>query len=240
MNPKQDRPGARTPEDLERKYNFGENFHEIKESIKKQNIQLDKQNLLFGNYVTENDKAVSKLEQGLSVAEENVKTVKKDMYDVLMQIAKMQKSFESFMTSTNDSLKHYWETVYPVGSIYISVSGDDPGTLFGGTWEQMKDRFLLSAGDTYVAGATGGEAEHTLTVEEMPNHRHTSANGTQNKSGRIGYYDGTKNAGQDFYVNYGYVSDRTDLNIYVEPEGGSKAHNNMPPYIVVYVWKRTA
>ena len=41
------------------------------------------------------------------------------------------------------------DMVYPVGAIYMSVNNTNPGNLFGGTWEQIKDRFLLSAGDTY-------------------------------------------------------------------------------------------
>jgi hypothetical protein len=68
-----------------------------------------------------------------------------------------------------------WEKIYPVGSIYISANSTSPANLFGGTWEQIKDRFLLAAGGTYAAGSTGGEATHTLTVDEMPNHVHPYA-----------------------------------------------------------------
>lgn len=63
--------------------------------------------------------------------------------------------------------------IYPVGSIYMSVASASPATLFGGTWEQLKDRFLLGAGDTYTEGDTGGSASHTLTTDEMPSHNHT-------------------------------------------------------------------
>lgn len=87
--------------------------------------------------------------------------------------------------------------VYPVGSIYMSVNNADPGTLFGGTWEQLKDRFLLGVGDNYpTAEATGGAASqsytpagtvgnHTLTTAEIPSHNHTftgSAVNTGNQS----------------------------------------------------------
>lgn len=79
--------------------------------------------------------------------------------------------------------------IYPVGSIYMSVANASPATLFGGTWAQLKDRFLLGAGDTYTAGDTGGAASvsytpagtnsggavssHTLTTDEIPSHNHT-------------------------------------------------------------------
>ena len=63
--------------------------------------------------------------------------------------------------------------MYPVGSIYISVNSTSPATLFGGTWEQIEDTFLLAAGSSYTAGDTGGEAIHVLTSDEMPSHKHT-------------------------------------------------------------------
>ena len=63
--------------------------------------------------------------------------------------------------------------VYPVGSIYWSSNNTNPGTLFGGTWTQIKDRFILAAGDYYSNGATGGAATVTLTVSNMPSHSHS-------------------------------------------------------------------
>ena len=63
--------------------------------------------------------------------------------------------------------------VYPIGSIYWSSNNTNPGTLFGGTWTQIKDRFILAAGDSYTNGATGGAATVTLTVSNMPSHSHS-------------------------------------------------------------------
>ena len=63
--------------------------------------------------------------------------------------------------------------VYPVGSIYWSSNNTNPATLFGGTWTQIKDRFILAAGDSYSNGATGGAATVTLTVNNMPSHSHS-------------------------------------------------------------------
>ena len=63
--------------------------------------------------------------------------------------------------------------VYPVGSIYLSSKNTNPATLFGGTWVQIKDRFILAAGDYYSNGATGGAATVTLTVSNMPSHSHS-------------------------------------------------------------------
>lgn len=122
--------------------------------------------------------------------------------------------------------------IYPIGSIYMSVNSTSPATIFGGTWEQLEDRFLLAAGSTYAAGSTGGEAAHTLTVTEMPSHRHGLTDGPANNAGRAG--TGTSHFGtvqMDVVWASGYQTDAT---------GGDQAHNNMPPYLAVYMWKRTA
>lgn len=117
---------------------------------------------------------------------------------------------------------------YPIGSIYMSVNSTSPASLFGGTWEQLEDRFLLGAGTTYTAGDTGGEAKHTLTVDEMPSHTHVQG---KKYSTSLGSYSPdapwTANSG----TQYDWSTSAT---------GGGQPHNNMPPYLAVYMWKRTA
>ena len=69
-----------------------------------------------------------------------------------------------------------FDSIYPIGSIYLTVAGNtSPASLFGGTWERIKDCFLLAAGDTYQAGVTGGESSHILSVNEMPSHSHANS-----------------------------------------------------------------
>ena len=63
------------------------------------------------------------------------------------------------------------DKIWPIGSVYISVNSTDPSSLFGGKWEQLKDRFLLGCG-TKTNGTTGGEEFHTLNTNEMPWHNH--------------------------------------------------------------------
>ena len=123
------------------------------------------------------------------------------------------------------------DKAYPVGAIYMSVNSANPKTLFGGTWVQIKDRFLLAAGTTYKAGATGGEATHTLTTSEMPSHNHAvyyPNAGAADHSAPGNYPDGPSDS--TYYAVGSYTSSA----------GGGGAHNNMPPYLSVYVWKRTA
>lgn len=119
--------------------------------------------------------------------------------------------------------------IYPIGAVYISASATDPKTLFGGTWTRIKDRFLLAAGDTFAAGKTGGEASHTLTVDEIPDHTHSyqyTGQSTVIGTDTIRLYDGNGQPNQ-------YTGQQSS-------NCGGKAHNNMPPYLVVYVWQRTA
>ena len=133
------------------------------------------------------------------------------------------------------------DVIYPVGSIYISANAVNPSTFLGGTWEQIKDRFLLAAGDSYTAGATGGEAQHTLTVNEMPSHTHV-----QNAhSHTITVKKGAGTGGSTTPGLNGNVSNSSDqkytsnsITATNQNTGGGQAHNNMPPYLAVYMWKR--
>lgn len=145
---------------------------------------------------------------------------------------------------------------HPVGSLYWSTQSTDPASLFGGTWEQVKDRFVLAAGDSYAVGATGGEATHTLSISEMPTHSHSIRLNTEGADNGYGGYVPNMGPPQAIKINTGgyppvgssngVFTDHirsTDLiadNEFIQETGGSTPHNNMPPYIVAYCWKRTA
>lgn len=119
--------------------------------------------------------------------------------------------------------------LYPVGSIYMSVNSTNPSNYFGGEWEQIKDRFLLACGDTYANGATGGEATHTLTINEMPSHNHGYTRS------RLFFSDPPGQNAIAYNNNIGQAIGAATSNT-----GGSQPHNNMPPYLAVYIWKRVA
>lgn len=77
-------------------------------------------------------------------------------------------------SDTNSVFYKLMKLIYPVGSLYWSANNTNPSTLFGGTWVQIKDRFVLACGDTYkTVGATGGASSVTLSVSNMPNHTHS-------------------------------------------------------------------
>ena len=126
------------------------------------------------------------------------------------------------------------EMVYPVGSIYMSVNNTSPNILFGfGEWEQIEDRFLLAAGPTYSAGTTGGEAEHTLTELEMPAHDHEFDRHQLWRDEQVP--PSTTTQGDGYGANNKTLPIYTDSTI---ATGAGEAHNNMPPYLTVYMWKR--
>ncbi len=144
------------------------------------------------------------------------------------------------------------DMVYPVGSIYLSVSGTDPQTLFGGTWARLEDVFLLAAGAKHPAGSTGGEEAHTLTVGEMPSHGNHLMQGrmyqelAENASNDSSYRSNTLYLGKNAFASTGNFNrgwkDWNGGEMYPAGtlKGGGNPHNNMPPYLAVYTWKRTA
>ena len=205
-----------------------------------------------------------------------------------------------------DTVTRILKVIYPVGAIYTSTNSTNPKDMFGfGTWEQIKDTFLLTAGDIYKAGNTGGAASHThsighthgvpgvahthtsaahthsinghthttgnhtLTIAEIPSHTHkatysASAVGSGWESYRTG--DSTTKGANDYLIaptggggahshgNTGSTSLTTNsttpgatgsttppaTTTNSQSTSTSGSTSNLPPYLVVYAWKRTA
>lgn len=135
-----------------------------------------------------------------------------------------------------------FDRAHPVGSYYWSSDPTDPATLFGGTWEQVTDKFVLAAGSTYKVGAVGGEASHALTIEEIPSHDgHLQNNTGHSTIGNINAFLPNSSLREYTAGPRGWQNDGGGE---VLPagmsRGGGQAHNNMPPYVVAYCWRRTA
>lgn len=202
--------------------------------------------------------------------------------------------------AVKEAINNNWLTVYPVGSIYMSVNNVDPAAIFGGTWVQIKDKFLLACGTTYTNGSTGGVATnpytpqgtvgnhtlteneipahvhayeratsvggHALTLTEMPEHSHDFTVGSSSSPSIIKPYSNKNIAsGNDIGITDSWLSGTTRIAggtaAHNHPlnkdtpntgsKGGGAAHNhgftgvsktfdNMPPYLAVNVWVRTA
>lgn len=165
------------------------------------------------------------------------------------------------------------KNLYPVGSIYMSVNNTDPGTLFGGTWERIQDKFLLAAGPSYTANSTGGASSVKLTLSNIPGHTHSipSLRGTAASAGNHSHksevgsmFYGTKgnstaeigglaegSAFDDSSASGGVrraVTQTSGAHTHsvstnasaTGSSGSGDAFSIMPPYVAIYIWKRTA
>lgn len=138
---------------------------------------------------------------------------------------------------TPGGIKSFLDAVYPVGSIYMSVKSTNPGTLFGGTWVAIaQGRCLVGVGSnkdanneskTFTVRQTGGEYNHTLVLNEIPKHNHSGR--TANGWGSL-----------DWGYNFTYTNTAAWNGDGTESVGGGQKHNNIPPYLAVYMWERTA
>ena len=124
-----------------------------------------------------------------------------------------------------------WGPIFPVGAIYLSATNTNPSEYFGGTWERIADgRFLVGVDlddDEFGGyGWIGGERTHTLKSDEIPSHAH---------QWKIRERKLATSSGSDILLGIG-----SDTSYWTTSNGGGKAHNNLPPFFAVYIWRRTA
>lgn len=147
-------------------------------------------------------------------------------------------------------MKFNLDFIYPIGSIYINTNEINPSMIFGGTWERIQGRYLMGAGtpsqNTYnefgmltdndlqrnFQPATFGEYTHKLSTEEMPSHNHAFWQNPTAGHGAGSY------GGLAYVMQASLTTDGRYGN--VSMTGNGNAHNNLPPTIVVYMWKRIA
>lgn len=188
---------------------------------------------------------------------DNATSIRKELSDVNYSLS-----------SKIDEMKaNFLNTIYPIGSIYMSMVETNPSKYFGGSWIEIEDTFLLASGKTYSCGSTGGESEHTLSMEESPEHTHESiigksgdhTHGPGSLRGKYRLYAEDENgkyfgaikhtiSGIGELINFDGATMLTVGNtsasgdhthkIELSKEGKNKPHNNMPPYLVVHMWQR--
>ena len=163
----------------------------------------------------------------LTVIKEDISQLQTETTQLNDDVTKLMGAF----TSVTDLTKQLFLLMHRVGDIIFSTSDENPSTIYGGTWVawgkgQVPVGVDTSDSDFNTVEKTGGEKEHTLTVDEMPSHKHDFGQGfatTSNLSGAYGYYM--------------IAGTQTDV---IKNTGGNQPHNNLQPYITCYMWKRTA
>lgn len=141
---------------------------------------------------------------------------------------------EELTSLINTTIDNTINSIYPIGSVYISLTETNPGTYLKGTWEQFgQGRTLIGVGagndgtntQEFEVNTTGGEYKHKLVIDEIPSHNHKYyspiVQEVQNSSNTSTYGN----------YNKGYKIDSDSI-------GGDGYHNNVQPYITVYFWKR--
>lgn len=163
----------------------------------------------------------------LTVIKEDISQLQTETTQLNDDVTRLMGAF----TSVTDLTKQLFLLMHRVGDIIFSTSDENPSTIYGGTWVawgkgQVPVGVDTSDSDFNTVEKTGGEKEHTLTVDEMPSHKHDFGQGfatTSNLSGAYGYYM--------------IAGTQTDV---IKNTGGNQPHNNLQPYITCYMWKRTA
>ena len=178
-----------------------------------------------------------------------------DIETAIDNIAELQESYINGEI-TDGLLGIELSKVYPIGSLYMSTNDTSPASLFGGTWEQLKDRFLLGAGDTYAAGVTGGSATHSHSHDLWADIYMISESSTEHRDKGIMLMKGKTHEGKPTYFDY-YLQDKdssgkhllqrvdkTNENAWYKHgtnvDGTIGETSTLPPYLAVYMWKRVA
>lgn len=163
----------------------------------------------------------------LTVIKEDISQLQTETTQLNDDVTRLMGAF----TSVTDLTKQLFLLMHRVGDIIFSTSDENPSTIYGGTWVawgkgQVPVGADTSDSDFNTVEKTGGEKEHTLTVDEMPSHKHDFGQQfatTSSLSGEYGYYM--------------IAGTQTDV---IKNTGGNQPHNNLQPYITCYMWKRTA
>ena len=166
------------------------------------------------------------LETSLKNINESLKEINKNNIITNNEISKMKEEFK----------KDLLEKVYPIGSYYWSDKNISPGDIFGGSWTQIRGKFLFASDSNHNVGETGGEEKHRLTIDEIPSHNHE-----YQKFDYLSCGVQSSASGADFYYpikEYKRNDSKFLKTNWTQSVGGGNLHNNMPPYLTTNCWKR--
>ena len=192
-----------------------------------------------------------------SVIRDGATSAKISMYRVLKEGVNIESVTPMFVTRT--ALANSW----PIGSIYQTVNNINPGTIFGGTWEEITGKFLLGRSSGHAAGTNGGSETVTLEANQLPSHHHTlpahTHTGTTEESGNHRHQTYRRKTGATGTARYTAEGEDTNggwtayggkhTHTFTTNQGGSGQTGDsgsgnpvtiMPPFLSVYMWVRIA
>lgn len=127
----------------------------------------------------------------------------------------------------------------PIGSVIWNKNQINPSDYYYGTWEAVEDVFILAASQNYPSGSIGGEANVTLTIDEIPEHQHPGLFYNNEDKTPISFIRNSSTTKKGYGIAYTINANiYSAANIQTYASGGGQAHNNMPPYKSYYCWER--
>ena len=190
------------------------------------------------------EELIKKINELEKKVDSNTTSVENNKTELISKIENNTTNINKNITSINDTKtsilnltnkensNNVFLKTYPVGSIYITTSSTNPSVIYGGTWERYGQGKTLvglneSESEFSTVNKIGGEKTHTLTISEMPRHTHS-----------LYMNSGTDDLSRGFWLVQDAVPVSTSRANITEYEGWSQPHNNLQPYITVYMWKR--
>ena len=203
-------------------------------------LKEDQINLEIFNKELSLDNTLKNIKQSIKIINQNMQKDNNNINDIINEIK--NDVYKKMATDINELQKQTYnlkiefqkdllEKVHPVGSYYWSQKNISPEELFGGKWESIYGKFIFSTDSNHSVDSTGGEEKHQLTIDEMPSHNHGY--------GRFNYYSYLYSNLNSGSYKYPYRDDYNfNTSASTDYTGRTQAHNNMPPYITAYCWRR--
>ena len=219
-----------------------------REELAKKIAELEKIASELANKIENNTTNISELDNEINDnKKELTNKIDNNSTNINNNKGELETKISNTKTELESKINSNFDKIYPVGSIYISTSSTNPSTIYGGTWERYgQGKTLVGLNESETEFSTvnkiGGEKTHTLTVNEMPSHNHDFRYSTDNA---VTFYnagvgkDGTY-TGDNFLGFSNSVSLFASYVVVLSNTGSSQTHNNLQPYITVYMWKRVS
>ncbi len=185
-------------------------------------------------YNTETSEAIATTNSSVSSLSQSVSDLQGSTVKFTEQT--LSESEKAIARSNLDVLKG--TEIFQVNSVYITFSTVSPAALLGGTWARLIDKFLVAAGEKFPAGTQGGSMTHTLTLDEIPSHSHTGL--YYNSVSEGNNISPVTGGGSAYGSTIAVAKNNTSAEYVTGSAGGGQPHSIIPPYYVVFMWKRVA